>query len=90
MTAAPATVPDISPDFVAGLAERAQEAEGLRRLPGATVDDFVASGLADLLVPLRYGGIQAPWPAILDPVRRMAHGCASSAWTLGFYILHIG
>jgi 3-hydroxy-9,10-secoandrosta-1,3,5(10)-triene-9,17-dione monooxygenase len=88
MTAAPATVPDISPDFVAGLAERAQEAEGLRRLPGATVDDFVASGLADLLVPLRYGGIQAPWPAILDPVRRMAHGCASSAWTLGFYILH--
>jgi hypothetical protein len=43
MTAVPATVPDISPDFVAGLAERAQEAEGLRRLPGATVDDFVAS-----------------------------------------------
>jgi hypothetical protein len=60
MTAAPATVPDISPDFVAGLAERAQEAKGLHRLPGATVDDFVASGLADLLVPLRYGGIQAP------------------------------
>jgi hypothetical protein len=41
-----------------------------------------------LLVPLRYGGIQAPWPAVLDPVRRIAHGCASSAWTLGFYILH--
>ena len=58
MTAAPATVPDISPDFVAGLAERAQEAEGLRRLPGATIDDFVTSGLADLLVPLRYGGIR--------------------------------
>jgi alkylation response protein AidB-like acyl-CoA dehydrogenase len=71
MTAVPATVPDISPDFVAGLAERAQEAEGLRRLPRATVDDFVASGLADLLVPARYGGIQAPWPAILDPVRRV-------------------
>jgi hypothetical protein len=88
MTAAPATVPDISPDFVASLAERAQEAEGLRRLPRATVDDFVAPGLADLLVPLRYGGIQAPWPAVLDPVRRMAHGCSSSAWTLGFYILH--
>ena len=32
--------------------------------------------------------MQAPWPAILDPVRRMAHGCASSAWTLGFYTLH--
>ena len=88
MTAAPATSPEISPEFVAGLAERAQEAEQLRRLPGATVDDFIASGLPELLVPARYGGLQAPWSAILDPVRRMAHGCASSAWTLGFYTLH--
>ena len=88
MTAAPATSPDISPEFVAGLAERAQEAEQLRRLPSATVDDFIASGLPELLVPARYGGLQAPWSAILDPVRRMAHGCASSAWTLGFYTLH--
>ena len=88
MTAAPATSPDISPELVARLAERAQEAEDLRRLPSATVDDFVASGFAELLVPARYGGVQAPWPAILDPVRRMAHGCASSAWTLGFYTLH--
>jgi 3-hydroxy-9,10-secoandrosta-1,3,5(10)-triene-9,17-dione monooxygenase len=88
MTAAPATVPDISPDSVVGLAERAQEAEGLRRLPAATVDDFVASGLADLLVPLPTAASRPHWAAILDPVRRMAHGCASSAWTLGFYILH--
>ncbi|MDX1883913.1 acyl-CoA dehydrogenase family protein [Mycolicibacterium sp. 120270] len=88
MTAAPATSPDISPDFVASLAERAQEAENLRRLPQATLDDYIASGLSELLVPARYGGIEAPWQAILDPVRRMAHGCASSAWTLGFYTLH--
>ncbi len=88
MTAAPATSPDISPEFIAGLAERAQEAEQLRRLPCTTVDDFIASGLPELLVPARYGGLQAPWSAILDPIRRMAHGCASSAWTLGFYTLH--
>ena len=88
MTAVPATSPDISPEFVTRLADRAQEAEELRRLPSATVDDFIASGFAELLVPARYGGTQAPWPAILDPVRRMAHGCASSAWTLGFYTLH--
>jgi 3-hydroxy-9,10-secoandrosta-1,3,5(10)-triene-9,17-dione monooxygenase len=49
------------------------------------VEDFVASGLVELLVPARYGGAQATWPAILDPIRRIAHGCASSAWTLGFY-----
>ena len=88
MTAVPATSPDISPEFVSALAKRAQEGEKLRRLPSATVDDFIASGFAELLVPARYGGVQAPWPSILDPVRRMAHGCASSAWTLGFYTLH--
>src|SRR6478735_3320349 len=88
MTTAKATSPDIRPEFVTRLAGRAQEAERLRRLPSATVDEFIASGLPELLVPARYGGPQAPWPAILDPVRRKAHGCASSAWTLGFYTLH--
>ncbi|MBB3752899.1 alkylation response protein AidB-like acyl-CoA dehydrogenase [Mycolicibacterium sp. BK634] len=78
----------ISDDFVACLAQRAADAEDLRRLPDATIADFRASGLARLLLPARYGGEQAPFPAILEPVRRMAHGCASSAWTLGFYTLH--
>ncbi|TDO17167.1 alkylation response protein AidB-like acyl-CoA dehydrogenase [Mycobacterium sp. BK086] len=78
----------ISDDFVACLAQRAADAEELRRLPDATIADFRASGLARLLLPARYGGEQAPFPAILEPVRRMAHGCASSAWTLGFYTLH--
>jgi hypothetical protein len=70
MTAVLATSPDISPEFVARLAEQAQEAEELRRLPSATVNDFVASGFAELLVPARYGEVQAPWPSILDPVQR--------------------
>ena len=88
MPAASATTPTISPEFVARLAERAQDAERLRRLPAATIDDLNVSGFTELLVPARYGGPQADFPAILDPVRRMAHGCASSAWTIGFYALH--
>ncbi|MGV0741772.1 acyl-CoA dehydrogenase family protein [Mycolicibacterium sp. XJ870] len=78
----------ITADFVTRLAERAREAEELRRLPDATIAELTASGFTDLLVPARYGGQQADFPAILDPVRRMAHGCASSAWTIGFYTLH--
>ena len=31
---------------------------------------------------------QAEFPEILETVRAMAHGCTSSAWTLGFYTLH--
>ena len=81
-------MPGITDDFVTRLAQRAAEAEELRRLPAATIDDFRESGLARLLLPARYGGEQAELAAILDPVRRMAHGCVSSAWTLGFYTLH--
>lgn len=78
----------INEEFIGKLAERAQEAEGLRRLPDATVADLASSKFTELLVPARYGGRQADFPSILDPVRRMAHGCTSSAWTIGFYALH--
>ena len=78
----------ISDQFVTGLAARAREAEHLRRLPDETVTELAASGFTELLVPARFGGEQADFPAILDPVRRMAHGCTSSAWTIGFYALH--
>lgn len=82
------TAPVVPEEFISRLAQRAAAAEELRRLPADTVEDFRKSGLADLLLPARYGGRQAEFPEILDPIRRMAHGCASSAWTLGFYMLH--
>lgn len=78
----------ITDGFVTALGERAAEAEKLRRLPDDTVSDLIASGFTDLLVPTRFGGQQAPFPDILDPVRRLSHGCTSSAWTIGFLTLH--
>lgn len=78
----------ITDEFVARLADRAGEAERLRRLPAATVGDFRQTDLFRLLLPARFGGLQASFPELLQPIRRMAHGCASSAWTLGFYALH--
>lgn len=78
----------ITDEFVGRLADRAEEAERLRRLPAATVSDFKQTDLFRLLLPARFGGLQASFPELLQPVRRMAHGCASSAWTLGFYALH--
>lgn len=78
----------ITDGFVTALGDRAAEAEQLRRLPDDTVTDLIASGFTELLVPARYGGQQAAFPDILDPVRRLAHGCTSSAWTIGFLTLH--
>ncbi len=74
--------------FVHRLAHRAQEAEELRRLPADTVAELSESGFTELLRPARYGGQQAEFRAIFAPVRRMAHGCASTAWTAAFYTLH--
>ena len=85
MTAIAAGITD---DFVDRLKQRAPEAEELRRLPADTVKELQESGLFDLLKPARYGGQQADFKAILDPVRRLAHGCTSTAWTAGFFTLH--
>ena len=82
------TCAPITPDFVTRLAERAAEGERLRRLPPGTVSDPAVTAFVELLAPARYGGAQAPFREILEPVRQMAHGCASSAWTIGFYALH--
>ena len=78
----------ITDDFVSRLADRAREAENIRQLPADTLADLRASGFTELLLPKRFGGEQAAFPELLDPVRRMAHGCTSSAWTIGFYALH--
>ena len=48
-------VSTISPEFVARLAERALDAERLRLLPPATIDDLIASRVTELLMPARYG-----------------------------------
>lgn len=78
----------INDDLVDRLQQRAQEAERLRRLPDATVEELRESGFTELLKPKGYGGQQAEFAAIFDPVRRMAHGCASTAWTAAFYTIH--
>ncbi|HWF53183.1 MAG TPA: acyl-CoA dehydrogenase family protein [Solirubrobacteraceae bacterium] len=74
--------------LVPALADRAEEAEQLRRLPDETIADYERSGLGRLLMPARYGGEQAEFGAILELIRELAHGCTASAWTLGFYTLH--
>lgn len=50
------TTPPVTADFIDRLADRAAEAEDLRRLPAATIEDYRRSGLAGLLLPARYGG----------------------------------
>lgn len=74
--------------FASRLAARAEAAEALRRLPDETVAEARAMGFFEMVVPRRWGGAEASFPEFFDAVRRMAQGCASSAWTLSFLALH--
>lgn len=70
------------------LAERAPEAETLRRLQSDTMQEAGEAGFFALLAPVTAGGQGASFAEFLDIVRRLATGCASSAWVLSFLSLH--
>lgn len=70
------------------LTARANDAETLRRLPDDTIRDAIDAGFLKMLTPQRWGGAACGVPAFLEATRRLAHGCASSAWTLSFLGLH--
>ena len=74
--------------LLAHLAERANEAEALRRIPESTIERAQASGFFESVMPRRWGGAAQDFPAFLDRVRRMGAACTSSAWTLAFLALH--
>lgn len=74
--------------MVPRLRERAQHAESLRRLPDETVREAAEAGFLGMLTPRRWGGSQCDVPTFLEATRRLATGCASSAWTLSFLALH--
>lgn len=75
-------------ELIPALRERAQEAEDLRRLPDATVQDAIDIGLFQALAPPRWGGSGMGLTAFVEITRRLARGCASSAWTLSFLMEH--
>ena len=74
--------------MIPALAGRATEAEHLRELPQATIDEVAASGAFRLLVPSDLGGWGLGLRSITEVARVMAHGCVSSAWTISFLMLH--
>jgi alkylation response protein AidB-like acyl-CoA dehydrogenase len=75
-------------EILAHLADHANEAEALRRLPESTIERAQAIGFFESLMPTRWGGAALEFPAFLDLVRRMGAACTSSAWTLSFLALH--
>jgi len=67
-------------ELVPRLRERAAQAEELRRLPDATVQDLIDSGLMRATLPGRLGGSEIDYRTIMEIVATLAQGCASTAW----------
>ena len=70
------------------LKERAAEAEQLRRLPNASVDALMASGLYRIAVPQRFGGLDADYAVALDVAEELARGCPAAGWCYGLWAAH--
>ena len=75
--------------MVPGLLERAVETERLRKLPEQTMIEARASGYLSAFRTRHFGGPEGMGlSAMANGARILAHGCASSAWTLVFLAQH--
>ena len=68
-------------DMVPRLAQRAAQAESLRRCPQETLDELRDSGLLRMMQPARFGGSELGLDTLFNVVMELSKGCASTAWT---------
>ena len=75
--------------LVPRLRERAEETEQLRRLPDSTMQELQGAGVFRILAPKSVGGYGMGVETYAEVIRRLARGCASTAWTAGHLIEHV-
>ena len=75
-------------DLAAGLVDRRAETEAIRRVPDATMEEFVASGLMRLNQAERWGGPELGTAAITEVIAEVAKGDASAGWVFGVIANH--
>jgi 3-hydroxy-9,10-secoandrosta-1,3,5(10)-triene-9,17-dione monooxygenase len=74
--------------LVGALNDRAAEAEALRRLPDATIEDAGDADLFRMVVPPSLGGLGLGLDTLAQTTRILATGCPATAWTLSFLTMH--
>jgi alkylation response protein AidB-like acyl-CoA dehydrogenase len=79
------------PDFAAAVracAARAAETERLGRLPDETVAMLLELGVARMLMPRRWGGLECDLGGVHEMAVTLAHGCMSTAWCAAIFAEH--
>jgi 3-hydroxy-9,10-secoandrosta-1,3,5(10)-triene-9,17-dione monooxygenase len=75
-------------NFAPVIRERADRAERARQQPQETIDEIIASGLARLLTPKRWGGYELGLQTFVDTVIEIAKADASAGWCYSFLNIH--
>ncbi|MEU3749242.1 MULTISPECIES: 3-hydroxy-9,10-secoandrosta-1,3,5(10)-triene-9,17-dione monooxygenase oxygenase subunit [Streptomyces] len=70
------------------LRERAAEAEALRRVPGASVEELEEAGFFRLLRPTAYGGLAAGPDVFYAALREIGRACGSTGWAAAVLGVH--
>lgn len=70
------------------LRDRVAECETLRQLPDSTCDDIRRSGIARILQPALFGGLEGPLVSMVDVLISVGFGCSATAWALAQFIMH--
>jgi len=75
-------------DLLPALRDRATDAEEIRAIPQQTIDDIWETGYLSAFKTRYFGGPGLSLSALANGARILAHGCASTAWTMVFLAQH--
>jgi resorcinol 4-hydroxylase (FADH2) len=68
--------------------ERSAQTNEMRRVPPATMRDFIDSGLLRLLQPARYGGAEHDLETFTRTAIEVSRGCGSAGWIYSIFSNH--
>src|SRR5215471_11239058 len=71
-----------------GLVARQEEAERLRRLPEATMQEFHEAGILRVIQPTAFGGFEANFICQIDLTYGIARACGASGWVYAVLSAH--
>lgn len=66
-----------------GLAERAYEADQVKKLSQETVDDVIKTGMLSMSTPKIYGGSEANLLTRYEVFKQLGSACAATSWCIG-------
>src|SRR5579864_1806434 len=67
---------------------RALATEQLGRLPDETLSQLLDIGIARVLVPRQWGGLELEFSEVIDVLTTIAQACMSTAWCAALYAEH--